>query len=80
MVDLSLGYDLGRVSERLQGARADLIASNLFDQEYYTCYNNMNCWYGAERTIELKLGYQSNLPVHQAPGFGRAFCIRLTRS
>lgn len=58
VVDLSLGYDLGQISDRLQGARADVIANNLFDQTYYTCYNNMNCWYGAERTIELKLGYQ----------------------
>lgn len=58
IVDLSLGYDLGKVSERLQGVSADVIASNLFDEESYTCYDNMNCWYGAERTIEVKLGYQ----------------------
>ena len=58
IVDLSLGYDLGKVSERLQGVSADVIASNLFDEESYTCYDNMNCWYGAERTIEVKLSYQ----------------------
>ncbi|WP_136483114.1 TonB-dependent siderophore receptor [Vibrio sp. H11] len=58
MVDLSLGYDLGKISERLQGVSADVIASNLLDEKSYTCYDNMNCWYGAERTIEVKLGYQ----------------------
>ncbi|MCG3725499.1 TonB-dependent siderophore receptor [Vibrio cincinnatiensis] len=58
VVDLSLGYDLGQLSDNLQGASVDVMANNLFNKEYYSCYNNVNCWYGAERSIELKVGYQ----------------------
>ncbi|MFG0770491.1 TonB-dependent siderophore receptor [Vibrio plantisponsor] len=58
VADLSLGYDLSEISDSLAGASADLISSNLFDEEYYTCYDKTNCWYGAERTIELKLNYE----------------------
>lgn len=58
VADLSLGYDLSEISDSLAGASADIISSNLFDEEYYTCYDKTNCWYGAERTIELKLNYE----------------------
>ncbi len=57
IADLSLGYQLGNLSDSLNGARAELIVSNLFNDEYYTCYDSANCWYGAERTLELKVNY-----------------------
>ena len=57
LVDLSLGYDLSTLSSNLNGASMTLIANNLFNEEYYTCYDSMNCWYGAERTVELNIKY-----------------------
>lgn len=58
LVDLSVGYDLSTLSSNLNGASMTLIASNLFNEEYYTCYDSMNCWYGAERTVELNINYK----------------------
>ena len=56
-VDLSLGYELGQASESLSGAEVNLIANNLFDEEYYSCYDQNNCWFGAERSLELNVKY-----------------------
>ncbi|MGX9415716.1 TonB-dependent siderophore receptor [Vibrio sp. WJH972] len=58
LVDLSLGYDLGNASESLSGAQANLVVSNLFDEEYYTCYSQAYCWYGAEQSIEFNVKYE----------------------
>jgi len=58
IADLSLGYDLGRVSDSLTGANANIIVNNLFNEEYYTCYDSNNCWYGAEQTIEVNVKYE----------------------
>lgn len=58
LVDMSVGYELGNASESLAGATLNLIANNLFDEEYYSCYNNDNCWYGAERSVELNINYE----------------------
>lgn len=58
LVDLSLGYDLGAMSESLNGAVANLVVNNLFDEESYTCYDDANCWYGEERSIELNVNYE----------------------
>lgn len=55
--DLSVGYELGNASESLSGATANLIVNNLFDEEYYTCYDKVNCWFGAERSIEVNVKY-----------------------
>ena len=57
IVDMSLGYDLGYMSNSLTGATANLIVNNLFDTESYTCYDQANCWYGMERTVELNVNY-----------------------
>lgn len=57
VVDMSLGYELGGVSEMLSGAQANLVVNNLFDQEYYSCYDKTNCWFGAEQSIELNINY-----------------------
>ncbi|MDB1125704.1 TonB-dependent siderophore receptor [Vibrio algarum] len=58
LVDLSVGYDLKGVSESFNGASVNLVANNLFNTEYYTCYDSANCWYGAEQTVELNFNFQ----------------------
>lgn len=58
IADLSFGYDLGGLSESLVGANANLVVNNLFNEEYYTCYDSNNCWYGAEQSLELNIKYQ----------------------
>ncbi|PKF78974.1 TonB-dependent siderophore receptor [Vibrio sp. vnigr-6D03] len=55
LVDMSLGYDLSRFSDSLNGASANVVANNLFNTEYYTCWNESHCWYGQERTVELNV-------------------------
>ncbi|MBW3698317.1 TonB-dependent siderophore receptor [Vibrio sp. T187] len=57
LVDLSIGYELGGITESLSGATAQLSATNLFNTEYYSCYDSANCWYGAEQTVELSVNY-----------------------
>lgn len=57
ITDLSLGYDLGHLSRSLDGATTSLLVNNLFDEESYTCYDNANCWYGADRSVELNVNY-----------------------
>ncbi|ROR27705.1 iron complex outermembrane receptor protein [Vibrio crassostreae] len=58
VVDLSLGYDLGEASDTLSGATANLMVNNLFNEEYYTCYDQSNCWFGAEQSVELSVNYE----------------------
>lgn len=57
VVDLSIGYDFGYLSNSLQGTTANLLVNNLFNQESYSCYDVYNCWYGAERSVELSVNY-----------------------
>ncbi|MGV2988706.1 TonB-dependent siderophore receptor [Vibrio sp. E150_011] len=57
LVDLSIGYDLGQVSSSLKGASANLIANNLFNKEYYTCWNESYCWYGQQQTVQLNVKF-----------------------
>ncbi|MFI3274709.1 TonB-dependent siderophore receptor [Vibrio sp.] len=58
VVDLSVGYDLGEASDTLAGATANLLVNNLFNEEYYTCYDQSNCWFGAEQSVELSVNYE----------------------
>ncbi|CAK2688847.1 iron complex outermembrane recepter protein [Vibrio crassostreae] len=58
VVDLSLGYDLGEASDTLSGATVNLMVNNLFNEEYYTCYDQSNCWFGAEQSVELSVNYE----------------------
>ncbi|MCZ8486652.1 hypothetical protein O9993_19085 [Vibrio lentus] len=51
MVDLSAGYDLGEASDTLSGATANLLVNNLFNEEYYTCYNQSNCWFAGAGAV-----------------------------
>ncbi|MFD2176120.1 TonB-dependent siderophore receptor [Veronia pacifica] len=57
-VDLSVGYDLGGVAPSLSGTTANLAVNNAFDEESYTCFDKTNCWYGAERSVELTVEYE----------------------
>ncbi len=57
LFDLSIGYDLAEAFDSLQGAKANIIINNLFDEEYYACYDQTNCWFGAEQTVELNVKY-----------------------
>ncbi|EKO3854806.1 TonB-dependent siderophore receptor [Vibrio harveyi] len=58
LVDLAASYDLSAASQSLDGASLTLSASNIFNEEYYSCYDKNNCWFGAERSIEAKLEYK----------------------
>ncbi|WP_050941176.1 TonB-dependent siderophore receptor [Vibrio harveyi] len=58
LVDLAASYDLSAASQSLDGASVTLSASNIFYEEYYSCYDKNNCWFGAERSIEAKLEYK----------------------
>ncbi|MCQ9085594.1 TonB-dependent siderophore receptor [Vibrio harveyi] len=58
LVDLAASYELSAASQSLDGASVTLSASNIFDEEYYSCYDKNNCWFGAERSIEAKLEYK----------------------
>lgn len=58
LTDLSVGYDLGKASTSLKGAKAQLTVNNLFDHEYVSsCANNWACFYGEGRSAMAKLGY-----------------------
>lgn len=58
LLDASVRYDLSYLNSKLKGAEAVLTATNLFDKEYYSCYDTSNCWFGAERNIEARLKYR----------------------
>ncbi|MGB2078645.1 MAG: TonB-dependent siderophore receptor [Vibrio sp.] len=57
LVDLSMGYDLGELSNSMSGATVNLSANNIFDKDNFTCYDSANCWYGQERTVEVSFDY-----------------------
>lgn len=57
LMDMSASYDLAHLSQRFKGVEASLVASNLFDKTYYSCYDRNNCWFGAERNLEARLKY-----------------------
>lgn len=58
LVDLSIGYDLAQLSTEWKGASLQFAVSNVFDETYYTCYDTSNCWFGADRSFELKGRYE----------------------
>lgn len=57
LMDMSASYDLAALSSSLKGVGASLSASNLFNKTYYSCYDQNNCWFGAERNVEARLKY-----------------------
>ncbi len=58
LVDLSIGYDLGQLSHSLTDFSANLVANNLLDTEYFSCYDEINCWFGQEQSVKLKINYE----------------------
>ncbi|AZT85685.1 TonB-dependent siderophore receptor [Marinobacter sp. NP-4(2019)] len=58
LVDLALGYDLGKVG--LKGVSTQLNVHNLLDKEYVaSCYNSLEfCYFGAERNITASVSYR----------------------
>ncbi|WBA15792.1 TonB-dependent siderophore receptor [Salinivibrio proteolyticus] len=53
--DTAIRYDLSQLSSSLSGANVSLSATNLFDKTTYSCFDELNCWYGDERNIKAKL-------------------------
>ncbi|MEO9274690.1 TonB-dependent siderophore receptor [Marinomonas sp. 5E14-1] len=58
LVDLSIGYDLAQLSPKWEGASVQFAVSNAFDETYFSCYSTDVCWYGADRSFELKGRYE----------------------
>lgn len=57
LVDLGFSYDLGVAAQNLSGATLRMSVSNLFDERYYSCYDTLNCWFGAERSLQTSVRY-----------------------
>ena len=59
LVDLAIGYDIGKLDSRYEGMRAQLNVSNLTD-EFYTasCASRFACFVGNERVVTLGVDYQ----------------------
>lgn len=53
LVDFSIGYDVQRFLPGVDSASLNLAVNNAFNEEYYSCYDSANCWYGAERTATV---------------------------
>jgi len=57
LFDLAVSYNLGHLSQRIDGAELGLSVNNLTDERYYSCYDENNCWFGEERTVEASVSY-----------------------
>ena len=57
LFDLAASYDLGRLNPALRGTTLQLAANNLTDRRYVSCYDRNNCWFGAERSVEVAVQY-----------------------
>ena len=57
LVDLAASYDLGRLSAQARGVKLGMSVNNLLNESYVTCYDESNCWFGAERVVEANVEY-----------------------
>lgn len=57
LMDMMARYELGELSSNWKGMSVEVSATNLTNEEYYSCYDNANCWYGSERTMRIQFGY-----------------------
>ncbi|MDU8924077.1 TonB-dependent siderophore receptor [Pasteurellaceae bacterium LIM206] len=58
LYDVSVGYDLSKVTSALQGADLQLSVQNLTNKKYVSsCANAFSCFYGNERTAVLTFNY-----------------------
>lgn len=56
LVDLTLSYELAKLSPSLKGWQATGSATNLFDKRYVSsCYSADWCWFGEQRTVQVGL-------------------------
>ncbi|UUX48883.1 TonB-dependent siderophore receptor [Nisaea acidiphila] len=58
LFDAMVAYDLGTLSDRLDGVSAQLNVANLTDETYVTCLANNFCNYGNGRTVYATLKYR----------------------
>lgn len=58
ILDMAVGYDLGKLDSRYDGVRAQLNVTNLTDKFYASsCASAGACWVGAERQAKLTIDY-----------------------
>lgn len=58
LFDAMASYDVGGLSESLEGVKVQLNGTNLLDKRYTSsCASEYACWYGAGRTLTAKLKY-----------------------
>jgi iron complex outermembrane receptor protein len=56
LVDLTLSYELAKLSPSMRGWQATASATNLFDKRYVSsCYSTDWCWFGEQRTVQVGL-------------------------
>ena len=59
LVDASLKYDLGVISNELKDAQLTINATNLFDKGYVSaCQSAAMCFYGEGRAVTASLRYK----------------------
>jgi iron complex outermembrane receptor protein len=59
LFDATVDYDLGALSNRLEGTSVQVNATNLADTEYVaSCSSRYACWYGTGRTVVASLKYK----------------------
>lgn len=59
LVDATIGYDLGKLTPALNGAKLSVVAKNLFDRYYVSqCGNVPGCTLGSRRTVLATLSYR----------------------
>ncbi len=59
LFDALARWDLGKMSDRLNGIDVSFNATNLFNKRYFTsCYTTYGwCWYGNRRTVQGTVGF-----------------------
>jgi len=57
LIDLSVTYDLGRLNAAANGVKVGMVVNNLLNERYTTCFDENNCWFGAEQTVEASVEY-----------------------
>lgn len=56
--DAALRYELGKLSNTLEGASVALNAKNLFDKEYRSTCDGFYCYYGDPRSVIASIDYK----------------------
>ncbi|MEY8204544.1 MAG: TonB-dependent siderophore receptor [Bermanella sp.] len=58
LVDLAFTYDLGLINAEANGVKLAVSMNNLLGERYTTCFDENNCWFGAERTVAASAEYR----------------------